>query len=399
MMNEGPSLMPSHVRVPLKRRFAAWARRWLAIVVWSAAVVLLAGLAHMHAGRIQAPGIVEKREAAVAAPVDGTLSAVKVELMDHVMAGQELAVLDDTTVRHELAAAVAELERLRAESDATAEQMRLETASLAANDLSEDRRFGANEERAKVDVLTRRAQQEFNRITLQGMELLLNRQKAMVDEDILDAQTYDDTRKQYEALKVEIEKTEATLAAAEAHANDAARLREKKGEAKVTFDVERIIAPMKQALAVQESVIAGIRDRLNGFHLYAPVSGQITQILNHAGERVLASTPFIYIESDAERRVMAYVDERSVSQLNSGSEVLVLSRKRPELVALGRLERLGGSMQQMPLQLQPNANTPAWGMPVLVAGLPQDTFYPGEIVDVKFEVGAPLSCIIKPFGS
>jgi multidrug resistance efflux pump len=277
--------------------------------------------------------------------------------------------------------------------------MRLEVANFTASDLGEERRFSANEERAKVDVLTRRAQQEFNRITLEGMELLLNRQKAMVDEDILDAQTYDDTRKQYEALKVEIEKTESTLSAAEAHATEAARLREKKGETSLVLDVDRIAAPLKQALAVQETVIAEIRDRLNSFTLYAPVSGQITQILNHAGERVLAATPFIYIESDAERRVMAYVDERAASQLTSGIEVVVVSRKRPEQAARGRLDRLGMAVQQMPLPLQPNANTLAWGMPVLVAGLPQNTFFPGELVDVKFVVGNPLSCISLPSGS
>jgi multidrug resistance efflux pump len=381
------------------RRLSAWARRWLALAFWSAAVLLLIGLAHTQAGRIQAPGIVEKREAAVSASIEGTLAAVKVELMDHVMAGQELAVLDDTAVRHELNTAVAELERLRAESDASAEQMRLEVANFTANDLGEERRFGANEERAKVDVLTRRAQQEFNRITLEGMELLLNRQKAMVDEDILDAQTYDDTRKQYEALKVEIEKTESTLSAAETHANEAARLREKKAQTSLVLDVDRIAAPLKQALAVQDTVIAAIRDRLNSFTLHAPVSGQITRILNHAGERVLAATPFIYIESDAERRVMAYVDERAASQLTSGAEVVVVSRKRPEQAARGRLERLGESVQQMPLPLQPNVNTPAWGMPVLVAGLPQNAFYPGELVDVKFAVGSPLSCISLPSGS
>ncbi len=377
------------IRTPFSRLLMLWRRRYLPLMVWVGAVALAIALAQQQRVYVDAPGVVESKTAFVASLVDGTVQSLAVDLLDPVEAGQVVAVMDDTLVRSEMAVAEAELERVRALLDAEMarydQTQQLEQASVQ-NDL---RRFRLNEEEARLNHLDRVIQHETDKVTLERLAVQMKREEALRAQHLLDDAAYEQTQLTYQALKTKIEKDKRAIALAEENINTAAERRESQELLAVDgAEVDALLRALQADIAAQQANVAAVQERRRSLTLVAPVAGQVAAITRRPGESVLAGDPVLTITGAGSNRVLAYVDERSVRRFSVGDPVELHSKTQPKTVVQGEVLKVGESIEAFPLRLQVTPMMPQHGYAVLVGGLPESAFRPGEALNLRVRTAA-----------
>lgn len=362
---------------PLSRRLKMARQRYLTLVVWLCAVVLVVLLMGRQGRRIDAVGIAEVRQATVAPLFDGTIQSLSVDLFDEVRAGQPLVVMDDTLVETELIIAKAELARLRAELEVRQQELKLD--GMAAQ-----RRFSLDAEVARVDYLTRVAEHEANKAALGRLEAMCKLQGSASDADLLARTTSDETRLQYETLRKEVVENEAALDAAKTRMQETERRRNETTQWYGDLDWARLLEPFQEQIRALETRISDISQRTQFLVLRAPLDGKVSTIFYRTGETVLAGTPVLAVASPDSQRVLAYLPERSLRDVQVGAAAEVCSRRIACPAVRGKVLRVGSRVEDMPIALWRNRMTVERGLSILVGDLPTGRFYPGEVLDLRF---------------
>ena len=372
------------IATPVAQRLRRWRQRSLPVIVWVLAVVAAGVLAQRQGRYIDAVGIVERHDVAVAPLVDGTVHSLSVDLFDYVDAGQTLALMDDTLVTAELMVAEAELARLGTALERENNRLEFDVAAQLAGDLNELRRFMVNEETARLDYLDRIVQRETDQVTLQRLGILLERQQGLVKERIIDADTYDATRLEYQALETQLAENEAAIALAQTRVEQAARRRtDRERQRLADADAARFLMPIAEAIAVQEACIEEIRDRRMKLVLKTPLAGQVSSIVHRTGETVLAGDPLLTITDPASARVLAYVDERFAHRLRPGMNVELRSQRPARDIILAKVTKVGAQIDPFPMRLWRSPLVTQWGRPVIIGNIPADRFLPGEALQLR----------------
>ena len=373
MSTQFDKLRPSRFQRPNR----AWRRRFLPVAVWCGAIVAIVVLAGNRTHYIDAVGLVEQRDVAVSPLYDGRVQGLSVDLLDSIEEGQTLGVMDDTLVRAELIRAEAELAQLRAELGMTRQ-------SLAIAQSTDTRRFVMDEEEARLDYLDRLADIEANRVTLQNLKVMVERQQRMAAAQLLDQMVYDETRLRYETLQAQLGEQEAALALATERMETTKDRREAWTTDLPTEDqTAESLAMLQDAIDLYENRIVTIQDMRKSLVLAAPVDGQISAVLHRPGETVLTGDPLLTITPTESRRVLAYVDERSVREFQPGDPVEIHTRRSPKTVIQAKVVRVGTRVEELPIHLRRNAFVTEWGLPILLGELPEAALHAGEAVDVR----------------
>lgn len=365
------------VPTPTSRALRLWRLRFLPIVVWCGAVAVVASLLSGQIETFDAVGVMELREVQVAPLVDGTVQSLNVDLFDEVRAGQVIGMLDDTLVRSALVTAQAELTHLKA-------QFRAARAKLQITELRDERRFSLNEQEARLDLLDRIAQQEARKGELVRVQMQLVYHKQLIEKGIGERSLYDDIRLQIEALDMEMKENEVAIEAARFLAEESAQRWAERQEVVQDVELSEVLDPLRQAVNVQEARILELTEARKLLMLRAPLSGKITDIDARVGQSVEAGTPVVAISAVESNRVVAYVSERSVENLELGAKVLVCSRRQPRQVVEARVLKMGAKVETLPNRLRRNPLVPEWGLAILVGEVPPRAFFPGETLDLRF---------------
>jgi len=374
---------PKKIETPFSRRIRLLRQQFLPIVVWSVALCTVLVLARRNTMHIDAVGVVELREITVAPLTDGTVHAMSVDLFDNVESGAVVALMDDTLVKAELITAEAELSQLRAQLTAERDRLQMEAAGLQIDDLNMRRRFILNEEEARLDYLDRVVQQETNKVALERLGILLERQKLLLQENIIDQTTYDDTRLSYEAVKTELAENETAIEVATRRVEEARLRREEHAQLTAQVDVPTLLQPLMKNINVQQARIQQISERRKLLALRAPLSGKVSRIFHRTGETVLSGDPLMSITDSQSERVLAYVDEQAAHSMQVGSGVEVSSRDRPKRIVTANILRVNSRIEEFPIRLRRNPLLPQWGLSILVGNIPAGVFYPGEVLNVR----------------
>ena len=240
----------------------------------------------------------------------------------------------------------------------------------------------------RLQYLEMVVRQESDTIKLERLQIRMDRQRDLSARDVTAEELYDDTRLRYAALKKELDENEAALEAAKLLLDQSTQRRAEWEGQVLDVDVDDFLAPIRQALNVQEARISEIKQRRAMLALSAPVGGQIVHIFHRPGETVLAGEPVLAITDTGYQRVLAYVDERSAGKIQSGNEVRLQSEHRPERIVIARVARAGAGIQELPLALRKTPVFPEWGFPVLISDILQGVFLPGERLKVRIKTGA-----------
>ena len=380
-MSESTSHRP--IPSPLTHRIRFLRHRVVPAAVWLCAIALLLVWAGGRSQYINGVGIVEARQTVVSPIVDGYLQSLAVDIFDEIERGQILAMMDDTVIGAELVVAEAELAQLRSTVLAESRRLDFDLAQQEADALNNLRRFQMNEEEARLQYLEMVVRQESDTIKLERLQIRMNRQRDLSARDVTAEELYDDTRLRYAALKKELEENEAALEAAQLLLDQSTQRRAEWEGQVLDVDMDDFLAPIRQALNVQEARISEIKQRRAMLALSAPVQGQIVHIFHRPGETVLAGDPIMAIADTGYQRVLAYVDERSAGMVQSGNEVRLQSEHRPDRIVIARVTSAGAAIQELPIALRRTPIFPEWGFPVLISDVPQGVFFPGERLKVR----------------
>ena len=370
------------VRTPLSRRLRLWNRKYTPKVAWLCVAVGLLCLWGWQPRYTIDTGIVESPETTIAPLEDGAISELLVGLLDGVKQGQALALLDDGSIKAELATATAELDQLGARLIADQEQLQQSKDLQKRKSLDEQRRFAVNEEQIRLDYLKMLAQQESNKVELSRLELVLQREAALRAKGFTSQQAYDNARLGCEALRKKVQEDEAAIAAAQKMRKEASARHDALSAAPTDIDLERILDPVRKTISVQEARIAEIQEKRSELSLVSPCDGQVREILKKKGESVLAGQPIMTINAADSQRVLLWMDETNLPNVKAGSPAHITSRYRPEIASEGKIIRVGTQILSFPKRIQKNPMVPQYGVELLVGELTNPTFHPGELVNV-----------------
>jgi multidrug resistance efflux pump len=231
-------------------------------------------------------------------------------------------------------------------------------------------------------------EQETDRVRLQRLGVQLARYEKLLAERLVDEAIYDETRIEHDATETRLRENASALAIALARREEAeARLAEQRAASVPSPALETFLAPIRDAVSLQESVISEVRERRMVLALRAPISGQISRILQSAGETVLSGTPLLMVSDPASRRVLAYLHEGTSTLPNTGDVVEVVARRLPKQVMTAEVVRVGLRVEEMPPHLWSNPMMVQRGIPLLVGNLSANHLLPGEVVDLRFSLG------------
>jgi len=348
-------------------------------------------------------GLVQGRVHEVAAPCDGQLRIVCVELFDEVTKGQTLAALDDELVKAQMAAISAEIAHLMAQLIPTQDQMLADAANLETTNVADQRRFSVDVENAGLRILELRALIASDQITLEDLAMEVKILQELVEQDAIAPYELQRAQVQYDSLAKKIEENEHLLEQANADLEQAQQRRDEFAQRQPQYpSVDSALEVIRKEARVQEKLLEQLLLQLASLVIKAPADGIVIQVASNArnvalrrqgegilrrpGEVVLAGEPILTIAERQPTQIVAYARENQLNWIGEGLtvELVELAQSRGKArVARSQILRVGPTMEQMPQQLWRNPNIPEWGRPFMVKAPPQMKLIIGERVGIR----------------
>lgn len=298
-----------------------------------------------------APGRVEPRfgEVKLSAQSAGRLVELAVRVNDPVTAGDLLARVDDDEIRSRLAAAEAEAGVRKRERD----------QENAVGRPAQDRRQ-AEDNVAAAERALHLARLEFDRVLKAWHK----------GERDVSADGVGDSRKAVAVAKDKLENERAALRRAQSAPNIPLPVR-----------LEAGLANARSELSQAESAFERARIR-------APSDGVVLQINPHVGELIAASPeqPVLSIGDLSVVRVRAELEERDVSKVRTGQNVVVRTDAYPGRDFTGKVTRISKTMALSKIsQRGPRRPNDFDALEVMIEMDPAEALLPGMRVDVMFK--------------
>jgi len=378
-------------------------QRLMPVLIWLAVLLCVVGLFYHRSQRFEVIGIVQGRVHQVAAPCDGQLKIVCVDLFDEVTKGQTLATLDDELVKAQMATIGAEIEHLMARLVPTQEQLLTEAANLETTHVADQRRFFVDVENADLRILQLRALIASDRITLEDRAVEVKVLQDLVQQDAIAPYELQRAQVQHDRLAKKVEENEHLLEQARIDLEQAQQRRDEFLARQLQHpSVDSALDVIRKEAQVQEKRLEQLLVQRNSLVVKSPADGIVIQIqananvaalrrpgegiLRRPGEIVLAGDPILTIAERQPTEVVAYTRENQVNWVREGMAVeLVELAQNGGKAQIGRSQilRVGPTIEQMPQRLWRNPGVPQWGRPFLVKIPPGMTLVTGEKVGIR----------------
>lgn len=374
-------------RIPIYRRLK---RRLMSIpplIVWGGALIAATSLYLRQEQMGIILGYAAEVSYTVASEVPGRLKRLEVSLHQEVVQGQIVGALDEGALLLDLQECRAELEHLRAELVREDAIVRTETIEFKSDSCAQLRRFARDVENAHLDYLESIADLAEDKIRLQGLELNLNRSRALNGSELTPQSSLDEDRVASEALKVRISKEEPLLLALEQRWHEAENRYDRFVQECVDQPIPEstLLKPYEYALKVQEIRIEQVNLAMTRLMLQAPANGRVSEIYKRPGESTLQGEAVVVIIEPCSHEVVAYVPEENIQDVKAGCPVTLRKKSDPESALSGKVTFIGEEIEQLPRRLNPAATIPQWGLALTVA-LPENVMVkPGEAFQVMFK--------------
>jgi multidrug resistance efflux pump len=377
--------------------------RLLPVLVWLAVVACIIGLFYKRSKRFEVLGIVQGRVHEIAAPCDGQLKIVCVDLFDEVAKGQILAALDDNLIKSQIATISAKIEHLMAQLIPAQEQLLTEAANMETTRAGDQRRFSVDVENARLRILELRALIASDRITLEDQAMEVKILQELVEQDAAGPYELEKAQVQHNSLAKKIEENEHLLEQANIDLEQAQhRFDEFAGRQLQHPSADSALEVIRKEARVQEKLLEQLLVQRNSLVVKAPVDGVVIQIqpnvniaalrrpgegiLRRPGEVVLAGDPILTIAESGPTQIMAYAREIQLERIHEGMAVELVTITQDQAktqVARSQILSIGPTMEQLPKQLWRSPNIPEWGRPFVIKVPPQMRLIIGERVGIR----------------
>lgn len=370
----------------------------LPIMVWLAVVACVVGLFSYRSQQFEVLGIARGQIHQIAANCPGRLKAVFVELFDQVKQGQTLVVvdtiLDNQILKGELQAKLgtisAEIEHLSAQLVPTQERILGDNSDRQTTRIANLRRFSAEVENARLEILRLRAQIASDLITLENLVMEVKITEDLLKNEAVAPYELEKVKVQYSTLAKKIEENERLLEQAENNLQQALKRQDEYVRYQPQYaSVDAAMEVIRKAAKVQERLMDEVSAQIEALklreslELKAPFDGVVSQVWHRQGETVLAGQSILTIAAVKPTDVVAYVSERQAGRLREKMAVELVKSNEPKQIAISQVTYLSPTIEQMPTQLWQNPNVPQWGRAFLVKVPPNFKVIPGEVMGVR----------------
>lgn len=375
----------------------------LPVLVWLVALGCVIGLFYYRSQRFEVLGMAQGRLYEVAAPCDGKLSIVCVELFDEVSKGQTLATLNDELIKAKMSTICAEIERLMAQLIPTQEELEASAANLETTHVGDQRRFYVDVENVRLRILELKALIASDKITLEDLSIEVKILQELVKQDAVVPYELERTQVQYNSLAKKIEENERLLEQANIDLQQAQWRRDEFVLRQLQHpSVDNALEVIRKEAKVQEKLLEQLLVQRDSLVIKAPAEGIVIQIqanannvtlrrqgegiLRRPGEVVLAGDLILTIAEHQPTQIVAYVRENQVDSIRAGMTVELIGMPKNNgkaQVGHSQILRVGPTMERIPQQLWRNPNIPEWGRPFVIKIPPQMSLITGERVGVR----------------
>lgn len=377
-----------------------WRLHLLPVLVWLGALASVVVLLSRRSQRFEVLGVAQGQIHQIAATCPARLKNVSVRLFDTVTQGQTIAVVNTVLenerpralLQAQLETALAEIEHLTAQKVPIQETFSAEKADRQTNRISDARRFAADVENARLEILRLTALIEADKITLENLSWDVKITEELVEKEATAPYELQKVKNQHDALAKKIEENQQLLEQANITLEQA--LERKNEYAKLQpYDpnVNEALEVIHKAIVVQEKRMNELLAQLESvdtrevLELKAPSDGVVNQILHRPSEVVLAGEPVLTITEPNVTEIIGYATENLMHQIHEGMAVELIKSSEPAKVQIERSEvtYVGPVVEQIPAQLWPNPNVPQWGRPFRVEAPTQMKLIVGETVGIR----------------
>jgi len=376
----------SLIRTPWRQHWRRVRYQLAPVAIFAAAAVLTGWLWGRHVGLPNAVGEVYAVRIDVTSPVDGEILALPgrpLALFDEVRQGQVVALLDDHAALALLARMQDDMSRLRIDLETTILATSDRQLSLKAQSQSDARALALDIEKLRLGIVERQGLVETDKVELERLNTKCDAVRPLVEKGIEARLTLLNFEMQRDVIKQRIDATRKTLAEAETQ-KAACEERLKSFPPVVMEDIQKQVAPIREAIAAQEARVQEVQRLLASRQVRAPVSGTVAAIHAFPGQSVTAGRPILTIAGAESQCILSYVREGQRIRPVVGMGVAVQARTIPRDTGWATVEQVGPQVEPVPVHQLRDPRVPEWGVPVRIPVPPGLTVKPGELVDVAF---------------
>jgi multidrug resistance efflux pump len=203
-----------------------------------------------------------------------------------------------------------------------------------------------------------------------------------VKQNSLSEYDLEQVKSRHDLLVKKIESTQELIKVAKQDLDQAVQSREEYAKAEMIHpDIEKTLAPLQQAIEVQQQRIKELEIEGKALVLHSPLNGIISQILCRPGETVMPGEPIITIAEKEPTLIVAYLPESRVNNIPKTVEIIKSSN--PPRIARSSIIRIGPSVETKPEMYWRNPNVPERGRACVIAVSPELELIPGERVGIR----------------
>ena len=396
---------PSRIRTPLVQRWHRFRQQVLPIVCFVAGTAFTLWLWVRQANFGNGTGEIVAVRVDVTSGAAGLLvsrSPLPTEtgqnepywaLFDRVQQGDVIAQLDDRLLEAELKSLKAEVVRLQKELEATRQQLVFDQANT-----QHEHQFNVDRERVQrqfnyeqisLNLLDRHVQVVEDRLELARLDALLTLLKEGIDslqKHNVQTSGYQSTdlEKQREVVKGRLAENEDACAQLGTLLQNAKKRLKEFPESPTPPAVEQLLAPVQEAISVQNARIDELALRMESLTIKAPISGTIMAIYSRPGQTVQPGTPVATIASDHGEYIVSYVRQAQRIRPEPGMKVQLRTREPGSRTIPSVVEDVGVQFEPVPSQQLSDPTIPEWGLPVRIRLPVELRARPGETLDIVF---------------
>jgi multidrug resistance efflux pump len=373
-----------------------WSHRWrrlrygtLPVASFCVCLAVTLWLWHRQGQLPHAVGEVETVRMDVATGLDGRLLPLSMArpvwtLLDTVQEGQLIARLDDEAVKAQLATLQAGCERLEKALDAEAAKLMAAENDRQQLHFREAARLQCELEQRRLESLKLKTSIEADRAELQRLKTELEFLEPLYEKNMVPEKEYANQRLLCTVVSARIEQNTKTLGEVEVQQQaTAARVRE--FPPLEATEIERVLEPLRKAIAEQETLIAALQPQIKALEIRAPISGRICAIHRWPGENVRRGDPIVAIAAERGHYIVSYVRQDQRIRPVEGMAVEVRVRAAASRPLATSVEEVGPQVEPIPLHQCRDPKLPEWGVPVRIRMPEGFISRPGELIDITFK--------------
>lgn len=369
----------------VKNIFATFRISVLPLLVWLVAVFGTVVLVKHRVQRFQVTGLALARTYDISTTTAGMLREVNAILFEPVTKNTIIATLDDQLIRERRATAEAEIGRLNAEINAITNRLKVEAHNRQSENVINYRRFSADIESARLQILELTAVIEPDRIMLTDLVAEINIEKNLFEKGAV-ATKYSLSRAQarYDTLKMKIDQNTRLLDQAELNLQSAGKRREEVVAAlPMNTSVDTEIEVIYKAITVQEHLIKEIIVESSTLIVRAPADGFVSSIMLQPGQTVLPGQIILTIAEHSPDRIIAYAGAEHLNSLREGMRVELVTETPEQRIDSSQVTYVGPVIEELPIRLRRHPDIIEWGRPFIVKKPAQLKLVPGQIVGIR----------------